>query len=381
MSIILNSKPMTPVEEKYINQARAFAAEKVAPYAEAWETAHIQDEETLREAIALFSKCVVSKDLGGFGCSKMTIVRIMEEMAKADIGFALALAVHNITTLSIAAIDNAELRDRYLPKMLTGEKIGGLCLTEPEAGSDAAAIQTTAVSREGKWILNGTKAWVTHSEHADVFIVFAQSGNTARDIVGFVLDRETPGLEFVKRYDLIGGHGMNAGEFRLEHCCIEEKQLAFPAGLGFKAAMGSIDVARLGIAAIANGAVWNCLEVADCYLNTRKAFGKALIANQGLQWKMADALTNLESSRMLTFLAAQIMDEGLHATTAVSHSKKYAVKTAYEGATTAMQMLGANGLRRDCPIARQLSGIAVTYDTDGTNDICNVVISRTLINR
>ena len=308
MPLNICTQPISPVEERYVEEARIFAQERLKPFAEQWEQEKRQDVATLREAIGKFTKCFIAQTRGGLGLNKSTIVRILEELGKVDIGFALGFAVHNNVTWGVSQIADAEIREQYLPKMMTGEMIGGFLLTEPGAGTDAAAIKTRAHLEGDHWLVDGEKAWVTHAESADLFLAFAQSGEGPRDIVGFAVERSQPGLEFEGSYVLIGAHGMGAGAVRLNQCAIPSRYLVFPQGVGFKAAMGAIDVARLGIGALCNGALWGCLETAVDYLHDRTAFGKPLIQFQGLQWKLAEALTDLESSRALNFQAAKELE-------------------------------------------------------------------------
>lgn len=379
MSLTLNSQPITPIDEEFVAAAHQFAQEKIAPNASDWEKNHVQPQAVVREAISEFTKYYIPKELGGLGASCMSISRELEELAGADYGFTFGYEVHNHATMVMAGSTNTDTRDKYLPKLMSGEMIGAFLLTEPNAGSDAAHITTKAVEKDGKWVINGEKAWITNAASADLLLVFAQAGERARDIMGFFIKRNTPGVELVAPYDMIGAHAMGTGSFRFNDVVVGPEQIAYQKGEGFKAALGGIDFARFAVASMCNGGCINCLDVAIEYAKNRIQFNAPIIANQAISFKLADAVSRLEASRMLTFQAARMLDEGKGNTAMMSHAKKFATCTAYENANVAMQCMGSIGLnRKEYPLVRQTSAMAIAYNTDGTNDICNLVISKSL---
>lgn len=373
----LCSVPLQAADMEYVEKAQAFARDVLAPNAETWEREKKQPA-VLREMIAEFTKLYVPKELGGLGASKTTICRELEELAWADYGATFAFEVHNHVTMMVAMIEDDALRSRYLAKLMSGEMIGAFLLTEPGAGSDASSIQCRAVEEGDHYILNGEKAWVTNAGTADLLLVFAQTGTTTKDIISFLVERTQPGVNFKGAYEMVGAHAAETGVFAFENCVVPKQNIAFGLGDAFKKALGAIDFARFAIAAMCNGAYKCGLETAVAYAKERIQFGKPILKNQGLQWKLANELTNLEASRMLTFLAAKSMDDGQPSTTIAAHCKKYAVQAAFNGVNCAMQCMGSNGLNRKYPLARQITALAITYNTDGTNDICNLVIGRTL---
>ena len=378
MSLNLNTKPIGSVDEHFIEKARKFAMEIIEPNAELWEMSKEQPESILRTAIKEFTPMIVPKEMGGSGSTASTIVRVLEEMAKADLGFTFAMGVHNNITYGVCKTENKYLRESYIRKIMSGEIICAFLLTEPTVGTDAAAIKTQAEKMNGRWVINGEKSWVTNSSNADLFILFAQSsdGSGAKGIISFLFDSNLKGIERKKPYDLLGAHAMAAADVSFSNCEVDENNVAFPAGIGFKAAMAAIDVARMGVGAICNGVLQGCLETAIEYIKERKAFGAPLIKQQALQFKMADAVTQLEASRMLNYQAAATLEKGENATLLCAHSKKYASRVSWDGAHHAMEVMGANGLKRDHKLARQLTALGITSYTDGTNDVCNIVIAR-----
>ena len=381
MTITLCSGPFTSVEERFVEKARLFAEEHLKPNAEDWEQTRQQPEKTLRLAISQFAGIPIPEALGGVGATAATIVRVYEELAKVDIGFTCALAVHNNVTIAASLIENKSLRDRYLGKLISGENIGAFLLTEPDAGSDATAIQTLAVGNNEKYIINGTKAWVTNGIHANLLALFTQteSGAAAKGIAGFVLESDLPGISAKAAYHMLANHAMGVNELSFSNCTVDAESMAFAPGAGFKAAMFGINIARFGVAAMCNGALEGGLNTAVDYAKNRPAFGRPIINHQGLQWQLAEAVTQLEASRLLTYRTAQMIDKGENITVVAAHAKKFATRAAFEGLSTAMQAMGANGLLRENPLARQMSGARVTYFMDGTTEIQNVVIGRSLL--
>lgn len=381
MPIPLCSGPLDAVDEHFVEKARKFADEHLKPHAEHWEQTRHQPAKTLRMAIAEFAGIRIPKELGGNGSSAATLARVYEELAKVDIGFTCAMAVHNIVTIAASLVGNTSLRDRHLGKLMSGESIGAFLLTEPGVGSDATSIQTTAIKKDTKYIINGRKAWVTNGINADILAVFAQTvpGSGAKGIAGFVIRPDNPGVSAKPAYNMLGNHAMGVNEIEFSSCSVEAESMAFAPGAGFKAAMDGIDVARFGVAAMCNGALEGGLNTAVDYAGKRESFGRPVILHQGLQWQLAEAATQLEASRMLTYRTAQIIDKGENVTLMAAHAKKFATRAAFEGLSTAMQAMGANGLLRENPLARQMSGTRVTHYMDGTTEIQNIVIGRSLL--
>jgi alkylation response protein AidB-like acyl-CoA dehydrogenase len=381
MSVSLYSGPLDQVDEHFIEKAGSFAEEHLKPFAEQWEQTRLQPEKTLRMAIAQFAGIRIPKELGGIGASAATIARVYEELAKVDIGFTGALAVHNNVTIAVSLIENTSLRDGYLGKLMSGEAIGAFLLTEPDAGSDATSIQTSAIKKNDKYIINGSKAWVTNGVNAGLLAVFTQTDprSSAKGIAGFLIEPDMPGVSAKPAYNMLGNHAMGVNELQFSNCAVDPESMVFAPGAGFKAAMYGINVARFGVAAMCNGALEGGLNMAVDYAKKRETFGRPIINHQGLQWQLAEVTTQLEASRMLTYRAAEIIDRGENFTVMAAHAKKYATRAAFEGLSASMQVMGANGLLRENTLARQMSGARVTYYMDGTTEIQNVVIGRSLL--
>lgn len=380
MVYIPQAVPLNPVDDKLIAAAGVFGDEALLPHAEKWERHRVQPEAVLRDAIGRFTPTAIAKDVGGFGFNSSTMTRIYEELSRRDLGFTCALAVHSNVTTAVALTGNRAVRDNYLPGLLSGGKIGAFLLTEPSAGSDATAISTEAVKTATGYRVNGRKAWVTNGAHADVLALFAQTraGSGAKGIAGLVFDAKLPGANATPMLDLIGSHAMGTTDMLFDGVEIAGDPVAFAAGDAFKAGMYAINVARLGVAAMCNGALWGALDTAIAYAAERQTFGKPLIQHQGMQWILAEVATQLEASRSLTFQAARLFDEGKDPTILAAHAKKYATAAAFDGISQCMRALGANGLKREHGLARQLAAARVTECMDGTGEVQNIVLGRAL---
>lgn len=372
--------PASPVNESRIAEAIEFAATHLAPQGEAWDRGTANPEAVLREAIARFTPITIPTALGGFGESFGTQVRVYEELARRDMGFTCALAVHTNVTVAMSLTPNTALRDRVLPGLLSGAKVGAFLLTEPGAGSDATSITTAAQADGEGYRVTGRKAWVTNGRYADVFAVFCQTepGSGAKGIAALVMERAAKGLTVEPALDLIGSAAMGTTDASFADVAVPAGDIAFARGTAFKAAMFGIDVARLGVAAMCNGAAMGGLDTALAYGAARQAFGQPVIDHQGMQWILSDAATGIEASRALTLQAAQRFDAGGPHPVVTAHAKKLATRTAFDALSQAMRVMGANGLKRETGFPRQIAAVRVSECMDGTGEIMNVVIGRAL---
>jgi len=379
----LHTRSIQPVNEEIIARAAEFADRHLRPNAQRWEDEQVQPAEVLREAISFIAGQAIPRELGGQGGNLTTQVRIYEEMAKRDMGFTSGLAVHCNVTAAVSLCPNENLRAQWLPKLISGEAIGAFLLTEPGAGSDATAIVTAIDEDEDGYIINGEKAWVTNGTNADMLALFGQTeaGSGARGIAALCIDAHLPGITRTAPYNLSGSHAMGTTGMVFDKVRVGKETLAFAPGTAFKAAMTGIDIARLGVAAMCNGGLHGGLEVAVNYASTRQTFGRRLMDHQGLEWSLADAVTELEASRALTFQAADRLDRQESPSVLIAHAKKMSARIAFHGLGVAMQALGANGLRREHVIGRHMNSARVCEFMDGTGEVMNIVIGRDLAPR
>lgn len=380
ISMDLMSDPLGAHDATVKTRAQVFAQEHVAPYAEAWERDGVYPKEAILRASQEFGGFLIPKTLGGKGGSVTEFLIMVEELAKVDVAFALAFVVHSNVAFIISQSPNTSLRDRLLPALIAGERIGAFCLTEPGAGSDAASISTLAERGDAGWQIFGTKGWVTAGGCADDLVVFTKTSDISgvKGIACFAVDGNEPEIERSDRYELISGHLPQVCDITFNGVNVDAQDVLFEAGTAFAAAMGCLDAARLGIAAMCNGALTSALETSIDYAGQRKMFGGCTLDNQGIQWTFAEHLTQLEASRSLMFQTAALAETGKSFTLASAHSKKFANHAANDGMSWAMRAMGAAGTRRTTALARQFGHAQLLFNTDGTPEIMNVLISRNL---
>lgn len=372
---------LNETEHAAIAAAKEFAGGYLQRHSQAWEQARRMPREMFGEAAAAgLCGLLVRPEHGGRGIGTTALLKVMEELSYVDMAAAFALVVHNNHVRFIDKAGTPEMIERYLPKMLAGEMIGAFLLTEPGGGSDAAGITTSALPDGRGYVLNGEKAWITNTPHADLLNVFAQTNPDAgaKGIASFQVPADTPGITRLEPYDMLGGYAIGAGGFRLDNVRVSEEALLVPAGEGFKAALGGIDLARACVAAMCAGLLRAGLDTAMPRLMARHAFGRPLATQQGLQWQMADVATSLRATSLMAYDAARLIERDGAAPEAAAHAKKFATEAAFSGLTACMQAMGADGLKQEFPLARHLAAAKMAQYLDGTTEIQNVVISRAL---
>ncbi|HLA17354.1 MAG TPA: acyl-CoA dehydrogenase family protein [Candidatus Limnocylindrales bacterium] len=357
--------------------ARAFVAGVVRPGLEAWDQAARFPRSEVADSglTGLFSP----QDVGGLDLWFPDGMGVFEELGRGDAALAFALSMHNAVASAVARAAGPDLRDRWAARLATGHALGGFSLTEPQAGSDAAAITTRGVESADGWRLTGRKAWVSLAAEADLFLVVAKTADEPghRDVAMFALDRRAPGVSFPIIYRKAAAHFLPIGEMELLDAPAE---LLVAAGSGMRAALGAIDIARCDIAAISNGLHAEALDVALGYAHGRRVFGGSLLDQQGIGWMLADIATDLEAGRHLTRRAAELLGTPDGAV-AVAHAKRFGPDAALRAAITASEVLGAYGWLVDHPLARMIAEAKMLTVVDGTAEICRVVIARDLVRR
>ncbi|HEX9122244.1 MAG TPA: acyl-CoA dehydrogenase family protein [Actinomycetota bacterium] len=358
-----------------LESARAFA-QQVRSHLEDWEF-----EATYpRAAVGAtgLTGLYAPRDLGGLDLSYAEGIRVFEELGRSDAALAFSMSMHNAVT-AIVARSEPDLRDRWAEPLIRGEALGGFSLTEPQAGSDATAITTKAVETEDGWRVTGRKAWVSLAGEADVFLVVCKTTDEPghRDIAVLAVEREGGGVGFPTMYRKARAAFLPIGEMELQDA---PGTLVAPPGQGLRAALGAIDVARCMIGAIANGLHAEALDVALRYGRDRALLGGRVIDQQGIQWALADAETDLVAGRLLTRQAAEQLGtpEG---SVAVAHAKRFCPDAALHAAVLASQVLGAYGWLEDHPLARFIDLAKMLQTVDGTTEVQRVVIARSLLKR
>ena len=365
--------PLGEHEAALVESAAAFTRRSIAPFATQWDSAR---RPLPREVFGDWAECglmslQLSPAAGGPGASFFCKVAVAETIARSCMpsAFALINAQGSVTRMEREGTPD-QVR-RYLPQLKTGERICAPAMTEPEVGSDFAAIATSADKVPGGWRLNGTKAWVTNGTHVDLLVVYAQtdSGSARAGIASFIVDCHAEGVVREPAYRLTGGHVIGASEIRLDDVFVPDDDLLAPAGQAFKAALRTVSAARTHVAAMACGIVANSLERAVAFAHRRHSFGRLLIKHQGLRWSLADVATNLEAARGLVRRAADLVERGEDATLAAAQAKRYAAEMAVRSVGSCMQAMGAIGLREDEPFARHLASARIACYVDGTTEM------------
>jgi len=375
---------LSPAERELIVRARRFALERVAPHAREWEQDRQFPLDALRAACAEgLASIELPLELGGHGYRYSTKMRVAEEIAKIDFAFAFSLVNHANAMSRICKAAPAALIARLLARLRTGELIGCTALTEPEAGSDFAAIRTLARKVEGGWLVNGAKTWVTNGAAAAVAMTYAQTDPDQgwRGICCLLIEAERAGFLREPALAVQGAHAIGAGGFRLNDYFAADESLLFPPGDAFKTAMTNINGARTYVAAMCAGMLDSAIEHAVRHASRRSAFGQKVIDFQGLRWRLVDAATDLEALRLLAYRSARLIDEGKDALEAAAHAKRYAGTRVLGHLDACIQAMGANGTLADYPLMRHLTSAKMAAYTDGSTEIMNERLARALVER
>ncbi len=362
--------------------ARDFARDRMAPHAAEWDRDGVFPVEALRQAAGLgFAGITIGDDVGGAGLGRLDAAVIMEELAAACPSTAAYLSIHNMASWMIDRFGSDAQRLKWLPKLTTMEHFASYCLTEPGAGSDAAALATRAALDGDHYVLNGTKAFISGATVSDVYVCMVRTGGEgAGGISTLVVEKGTPGLGFGKLEEKLGWHSQPTAAVIFEDCRVPVANRLAKEGDGFKIAMSGLDNGRLNISACSVGGARACLEAAREHLKTRGQFGRKLAEFQALQFRLADMATELEASRLMVHRAAAGLDAGHpDATTQVAMAKRYATDACAQVVDEALQLHGGYGYMREYPIERYLRDLRVHRILEGTNEIMRVIIARSLL--
>lgn len=362
---------------------REFAEKEVKPLA-----AEIDEQERFpMETVEKMAKIgimgiPVPTQYGGAGGSNLMYSIAVEELSAACATTGVVVSAH--TSLCVAPIlehGTEEQKQKYLPKLASGEWIGAFGLTEPNAGTDASAQQTTAVPDGDNYIINGSKIFITNAEYAHVYIVFAMTDKSqgVKGITAFIIEKGTPGFTFGKKEKKLGIRGSATSELIFENCVIPKENLLGKVGGGFGIAMKTLDGGRVGIAAQALGIAQGAMNETVKYIKERKQFGKPLSAFQNTQFQLADLQTRVVAARLLVRQAAYKKDQGVSYSADAAMAKLYASETAMEVTSKAIQFHGGYGYTREYPVERMLRDAKITEIYEGTSEVQRMVISAALL--
>lgn len=369
--------------------ARQFADNELAQNAEALDR---QDSgqnarqlflENLKALADLgFMGLNINTEHGGSEAGVIAFSVAITELAKACPSTAVTTSVTNMVAEIIQSVGDSNQKQTYLPKICGGEySAAGFCLTESGAGSDPAAMSTTAVKDGNEWILNGDKIFVTSAEYAGIFVVWAVTDASAakRGISCFLVEASNPGITIGKSEAKMGQSGSSTNNIQFEDCRVPDSALLGQEGQGFKLAVGELAGGRIGIASLALGIGLAAMDYARHYLGEREQFGQKIGNFQGLQWMIADRYTELEAARLLTMKAAYEKNQGMAFGTAASMAKLFSSEKANDACYSAIQILGGAGYTKELPLERMARDVRITSIYEGTSEIQRVIISRDLL--
>jgi len=371
-------------QRAFQDMARQFAAEQMAPHAAEWDRESIFPIEALRAAAALgFGGIYVRDDVGGSALSRLDATIIFEELAAACTSTVAYISIHNMAAWMIDSFGDDAQRRRWLPDLCAMRTFASYCLTEPNAGSDAASLRTRAVRDGDDYVLNGTKAFISGGGSSDVYVCMVRTGDDGPGGIScLVVEKDTPGLSFGAQEKKLGWHSQPTAMVVFDDCRVPVANRIGAESEGFKIAMQGLDGGRLNIAACSLGGARACLEASLEHLGIRKQFGRELAQFQALQFRIADMATALEAGRLMVRQAAAKVDaKAADATTSAAMAKRFATDAGFDVVNQALQLHGGYGYLMDYPIERFLRDVRVHQILEGTNEIMRVIIARELLQR
>ena len=365
------------------NSAREFAKTELLPgVIERDELQNFPDNLVKKMGDLGFMGIMVDPEFGGSGMDTLSYVLIIEELSKIDASASVIVSVNNsLVCYGIEKFGNKKQKNKYLPKLSTGESVGAFCLSEPEAGSDATSQTTLAVDKGDHYIINGTKNWITNGSRAQIYIVIAQTNKSKghKGINAFIVERNTPGFHIGPKENKLGIRGSDTHTLQFNNVKVPKENRIGEDGFGFKFAMKTLSGGRIGIAAQALGIASGAYELALKYSKERKAFGKEISKHQAISFKLAEMATDIEAARLLVYKAAIEKDNNINYDKSSAMAKLYASKVAMQHTVEAVQIHGGNGFVKDYHVERMMRDAKVTQIYEGTSEIQKIVISRELL--
>ncbi|MGG1397008.1 acyl-CoA dehydrogenase [Bacillus salipaludis] len=371
----------TEEQEMMRKMVKDFAANEIAQFVERMEQGEFPREVLRKMGELGLMGIPVPEKYGGAAMDFTSYIIAIHEISKVSATVGVILSVHtSVGTNPILYFGTEEQKQRYIPKLASGEYLGAFCLTEPSSGSDAASLKSRAVRDGDYYKINGTKAFITNGGEADVYIVFASTKpeKGARGITAFIVEKNTPGLIIGKDEKKMGLHGSRTVQLTFEDMLVPAANRLGEEGEGFKIAMANLEVGRIGIATQALGIAEAALEAATDYAKQRQQFGKPIAAQQGVAFKLADMATSVEAAKLLIYRAADLRKRGVKCGFESSVAKLFASRTAVEVTTEAIQVFGGYGYTEDYPVERYFRDAKITEIYEGTSEIQRIVVSKHL---
>lgn len=366
------------------DMAQGFAAETLAPHAVRWDEEKHFPVEEMRQAAALgMGGVYIAEDVGGSGLTRLDAALIFEALSTACPTVAAYISIHNMCAWMIDRYGSQEQRQKFLPKLCSMEHLASYCLTEPGAGSDAAALKTKAVLDGDHYVLDGQKQFISGAGVSDIYVVMVRTGEAGPSgISTIVVEKGTPGLSFGANEKKMGWNAQPTRAVIFENCRVPVANRIGPEGIGFKIAMAGLDGGRLNIGACSLGGAQGALDKALAYAQERKAFGNRIADFQALQFKLADMATELEAARTFLWRAAAALDAKTpDASKLCAMAKRVATDTGFDVANQALQIHGGYGYLADYGLEKIVRDLRVHQILEGTNEVMRMIVARSLVGR
>ncbi len=373
---------LTPDQESIREAVRAFSQEQLWPHAARWDREHAFPKEAhagLAE-LGAYGICV-PEEYGGAGLDYLTLALVLEEIAAGDGGTSTAISVTNCPVNAILMrYGNEAQKKQWLAPLAQGQMLGAFCLTEPQAGSDASSLRTTARKDADGYVINGVKQFITSGKNGQVAIVIAVTDKAAgkRGMSAFLVPTDNPGYQVARLEDKLGQHSSDTAQINFEDCRIPAENLIGAEGEGYKIALGALEGGRIGIAAQSVGMARSAFDVAVQYAKERQAFGGSIFDQQAVGFRLADCATQIEAARQLIWHAAALRDAGQPCLKEAAMAKLFASEMAERVCSAAIQTLGGYGYVNDFPLERIYRDVRVCQIYEGTSDIQKLLIQRAL---
>lgn len=363
--------------------ARDFANQELAPHAATWDEQAIFPIEQLKAAAKLgLAAITTDPSLGGSGLTRLDSAIIFTELAKACVSTAAYLSIHNMVNSLISTYASDELRQTWCPALSSMERLASYCLTEPNSGSDAAALKTTAIKQGEDYVINGSKCFISGGGASDVYACIVRTSDAgAKGISCILVEKDTPGLSFGKTEKKLGWNSQPTTMLFFEDCKVPARHLVGEEGRGFNLALNALNGGRINIAACSLGGASFCLQQSLNYVKEREQFNQAIADFQSVQFRLADMATELEAARLMTYRAAVALDkEDSRAPSFCAMAKRFATDIGFSICDQALQLHGGYGYLKSYPIERYFRDLRVHRILEGTNEIMRVIIARQLLN-
>jgi butyryl-CoA dehydrogenase len=371
-------------EQRQIRDTLAdFAEREIKPHSAHWDKEGIFPRKVVAQLGELgFLGVAFPEKYGGGGADTLSQVLVVEGISRFDAGIGLTCAAQmSLSSGHIAMFASDAQRERYTPGMIRAEKLGAWCLTEPSAGSDAAAMQTRAVRAGDNYVINGAKMFITNGSVADVYVVMAVTDSKGgRDgVSAFIVDRGTPGLSNGRKIEKLGLHSSDTAEVVFDNVSVASSSLIGEPGMGYRQTLKVLEGGRIGIAGFATGIARGAMEDAAAYAKERRQFGQAIADFQAIQWMIADMATRIEASWLLTCRAAQLKDQGRPFAREASMAKLFASETAMWTTIKAVQIHGGYGYVTEFPVERYMRDAKLAEIGEGTSEVQRMIIAKSLL--